>query len=174
MNNTVITALSNTPADHMEKTLRSRNPGPEAFGSRWESPQNMETLKAADWEEYSPPGLLPQCEAYKAALPGRLGIIDLNTLPGDTPLEVVVDGHDDRWKQAKFAAPPGFELPRVGHTTLIIGPDEDGSNGGKDLVWTTFPGDPVRPDHSSELIGKTTVAEALAQGFLWAKVVLAP
>jgi len=105
------------------------------------------------------------CFAFKAELPGQLGIIGLAGLPADAVVTL-----DDRKNTGKVSAVvEGVRGEEVPFTVLILGLEQ-----GDEVVFTFHPGDPVRPSQVQAepgLHGRTvTVSEALAMGLEMAKI----
>ena len=131
---------------YLEQTLRMRNPGPGALGSRFETAQTVESLVAADWGIFDHPDVKAPAVAFDAPIPGIMGMVALKELD---PLQEVtlLDGH------VSEACPQGCGFveavvdgvlgKKVGFTTLLLGPDEKDPT--RLVVWTFFPGDPVQP-----------------------------
>lgn len=158
-------ALAATPADYLAGILKQRNPGPDALGSRFTVPQTVETLQGALWEPYVHPEVAPGCQAYRAPIRGTLGIVALEDVPSDAGL-VLLDGHATGFVEAVWTT--SRALPEVDYTTAIVGQDE-----GHDVVFTMFPGPPVRPSSlpATEFRGQEiTVSLARRLGFRWVKI----
>ncbi len=164
---------------HWEETLTQRSglslKARQGGGSWYPAPiEEIEAdLLVAKWYGYPHPKIMKGCfGAVAPRMPGMLGVVPLADLPPDTTF-VLIDFH----------AEPGYcelllegatRLQNVGHTTLILGPRE---NGEEEIVWTFHPGDPIDP---SEVFTKKgalkkgnilTHAEALVLGFTHTKVV---
>ncbi len=57
-------------------------------------------------------------------------------------------------------------FPQVDHTVILLGPGDEG-----EIVWTFFPGDPVRPSSvPSSRAGTVTATEARRLGLEWVKL----
>jgi len=155
---------------YFESTLDQRaGLSEKAAGSIYEglSESQLERkLLTADWEEYSHEAVLPECVAYKAIIPGRLGIVELSQLPADAVVTL-----DDRKGTGKVSAVvEGVRGEEVDFTVLILGPEQ-----GEEVVYTFHPGDPVRSSQVQAQPGmhgrQVTVAEALDMGLTTAKIV---
>lgn len=130
-----------------------------------------EQLKAmiltAEWMSYEHSAIMPGCLAFTAPIPGRLGLIELATLPENTVVTL-----DDRKATGRASATvKGAIGPEVGYTVAILGPNKE--TGAFDL-WTFHPGAPVAPSlvevagcHGEEI----SVAKARELGFDLAKIV---
>ncbi len=154
---------------YFEKTLAQRAElSGQAAGSLYEgiSTEELEhKLLSAEWESYSHEAVTPGCSAFKAPLPGRLGVVDLHGLPLDSVVTL-----DDRKNTAKVSAVvSGVRGEIVDFTVLILGLEQ-----GEEVIFTLHPGDPVRPSQvqaTPGLHGKTvSVREALDMGLTTAKV----
>lgn len=168
---TIQTTIQNTltlAPEHATQLLSTRNPGPEAMGSVFDVPQTWETLSAADWQPYSHPEIGGPATGFRAEIPGKVGLARLADLSPETPV-VMVDGHE-----TGFVSPvvPGLDRQPVGFTVMLVGPAD--REDPTPIVWTVFPGEPVRPSSlkvEDVPSGSTlTVAEAMALGFEYAKV----
>ena len=154
---------------YFEKTLAQRaGLSEQASGSIYEeitAEQLEQKLLTADWEEYSHPAVMDGCTAYKAALPGRLGVVELVSLPADSIVTL-----DDRKDTGKVSAVvEGVRGEEVPFTVLILGHEQ-----GEEVVFTFHPGDPVRPSQVQTESGmhgrQVTVSEARGMGLETAKV----
>lgn len=168
----ILTAIENTKmacAGYFEKTLAQRaGLDPAACGSIYEniSAPLLETaLKAVTWEPYTHPAILSDCTGFWAQLPGRLGVVELASLPPES--QVTLD--DRKGTGTVSAIVKGRKGALVGFTVLILGPAH-----GVEVVYTFHPGAPVAPSQvqaAPGLHGKIiTVAEALALGLTTAKI----
>jgi hypothetical protein len=166
MRHQFLSLLSATPSDHLAGILRQRNPGPQALGSRFFTPQDLASLTAAAWEPYWHQEVAPGCQAWRAPIPGFVGVMSLDELPPSSKLRLV-DGHATGFVETVYDAPAGV-LPPVEFTTAIVGVHE-----GVEMVFTIFPGLPVRPSSlpAAEHLGRVvTLDEARALGFRYAKL----
>ena len=154
---------------YFEKTLAQRAElSGMAVGSVYERVDGFELermLLAQKWEEYSHPAVMPGCVAFKAPLPGRLGIVDLSTLPEDAIVTL-----DDRKNTGKVSAiVEGARGPIQDFTILMLGDEK-----GEEVIFTFHPGDPVRPSQVQCELNmhgqQVTVAQALEMGLTTAKV----
>ena len=151
--------------DHIAGLLATRNPGPDSSGSVFNVPQTVESLDSADWQTFDHPAVQAPATAFRASIPGKVGIVRLDTLSADTAVKLT-DGHETGFVSATVL---GEAATPVDFSVMLVGPADDGS----DIVWTVHPGEPVRPSsipaagHEGETI---TVAEALAMGFEFGKV----
>ena len=172
VNTRILAAIETTKTvipGYFESTLRQRAGAEEgACGSIVEGVtinQLEEILKSADWEEYSHDAVMKGCTAFKAEIPGLMGIVDLRSLE---PLAMVT--LDDRKNTGKVSATvQGVRGEKVGHTVLIVGDHE-----GHEVVFTFHPGDPVNPSsidakgcHGTRIFA----ADAIDIGLQTAKVV---
>lgn len=148
---------------HLDGLLKARNSG--SGGSKFKEPQTIERLVNADWKPFSHPTLMSGTTGFVAPIPGYLGIVPLKDIP-DNQEVTLDDGHKTGFLSAIIR---GKQNIPVNHTVLIVG-DE----GGKEVVYTFHPGDPIRP--SSLQIGdyqkgqKITAGEAKKLGFEYAKL----
>jgi hypothetical protein len=159
-------AFDATPVEHQAGVLAQRNPGLRSQGSTFLTPVTWEALAAADWERYEHAEVAPGCQAWKALIPGFLGVMSLDALPPGSQL-YLRDGHATGFVEAVYEAPEGARVP-VEYTTAIVGTHE-----GVEMVFTVFPGDPVKPSSlpAAEHKGReVTLAEARALGFRYVKI----
>lgn len=154
---------------YFEKTLAQRaGLSGKAVGSIFEDVDEStleQMLRGAEWEPYSHKDLLPETTAFKAAIPGRLGIIDLRSMSADSVVRL-----DDRKGTGQVSCVvSGVRGQIVPFTVLILGPEQ-----GEEVVFTFHPGDPVRASQVQAEPGmhgrQVTVAEALAMGLETAKI----
>jgi hypothetical protein len=174
MNTSVSEVIATTRSaipDYWESTLAQRAElSGKAAGSVYEgvdTTQLEQMLLAADWEPYSHPAVMQGCEAFRASIPGKLGLVKLQSLAPDT--RVVF--RDPKKTGQVSAVVEGVRSESADFTVIIIGDDE-----GKKVVYTFHPGDPVAP---SEVMGASpgitdgtagSVAQALEMGLVYAKV----
>lgn len=174
----VVDAIDNTDSEYIKKSLEQRNPSSQSAGSTFLTSVSIDDLKTADWKPYNHPNIKSPAIAYKADIPGKLGIAELKLLPSDLRV---------KFQPAHKGAAEGVEvvaeIPQrslvVDHTTLILGPSKDDPN--KLVVWTFFPGDPtsqsepIMMNKVREVVGGEgdvaygTVADAINIGFNFAK-----
>jgi hypothetical protein len=158
-------AVANSDPAYLAKVLAQRNPGNDNRGSRFSRPMTVEALLEADWEPYRHPAVGRGVEAYRANIPGRVGMLELSALPPDTPVRL-----EDFKGVGNLSAivPWKGELPRADHSVLLVGRGKDDRR----IVYTVHPGDPVRAASVRDpaLAGRTVTArEAIALGFTLAK-----
>lgn len=171
-NEFVLSAITNTNtslADHWAGLLKQRAGLSDApLGSCVPdvTPADLEQqLRDADWTEYQHPAVQGPVRAFKTTdIGGLFGLVRLADLEGSTEVELV-DGHQTGCVECVV---PGRREQPVDFVVLLIG-EEDGQS----VVFTFFPGDPVRP--SSVLVEglsqrTITAARAIEMGFEWAKV----
>jgi hypothetical protein len=154
---------------YFEKTLAQRAGLSEtAAGSIYESVnvhQLERMLLNASWEEYSHPAVMPGCVAFKAPIPGTLGIVELRSIVPDNFVKL-----DDRKGTGQVSCVvSGSRGETVDFTVIILG-DENG----EEVVFTFHPGDPVRPSQIQVEPGmhgkQITVSEAISMGLETAKI----
>ena len=154
---------------YFEKTVAQRAGLEEAAaGSIVEevnATQLEQMLLAAEWESYSHPAVMSGCEAFWAPIPGRLGIVDLRSLPTDAIVRL-----DDRKDTGKVSAVvSGVRGEKRGFTVLILGTEQ-----GEEVIFTFHPGEPVRPSQVQTEPGmhgrQVAVSKALEMGLETAKI----
>jgi len=166
----VIETTRRVAPGHFENCVAQRAQlDPMAAGSLIEgvnSIQLEQILLNAEWEEYSHDALMPGCRAFKANIPGRLGVINLSQLPDNK----IVTLDDRKNTGSVYCVVKGVLGPEVDFTVVILGLEQ-----GEEVVFTFHPGDPVAPSEVSVepgLIGQqVTVEEALKMGLKTAKIV---
>ena len=161
-------AIKAADSAYWNQTLTKRLPG--GAGSMvlgdFDAASLEEALLAAAWEPYSHSAVQEGCSAFLTRdLEGRLGIVELASLPPDTVVTL-----DDRKNTGKVSAVvDGVLGPVVDFTVIILG-DENGV----EVVYTFHPGEPVRPSQVQCEAGmhgrRVTIAEALEMGFAMAQV----
>ena len=161
-----IAATREVIAGYFEKTLAQRAGTVGSIYPGLTAEQIEAAITAAVWEPYSHENVQPGCTAFRAPLPGQLGIVPL---AGLGPEAVVV--LDDRKNKGTVSATvAGVRGEEVNFTILILGQEQ-----GREVVYTFHPGEPVVPSTVTTqpgLHGKvTTVGEALAMGLTSAKIV---
>lgn len=156
---------------HFQNTFLTRNPGPESEGSVFKTPQTPESLQAATWEYFNHPAVMSPAVAYRANIPGYFGVVNLEELPPETPVETTL-GHKGEDPFVSVLVEPKYvpdNLVEADYTTILLGPEDDGEY----IVWTFFPGPPVLPSTSTpeDLQREVeTVKDALEEGLQYAKV----
>lgn len=128
--------------------------------------QLEQMLLSADWKEYFHEALMSECVAYKACIPGRLGVVTLSQLSDNDIVTL-----DDRKDTGKVSAIVKEVLgPNVDFTVIILGQEQ-----GEEVVFTFHPGDPVRPSQVQVEPGmhgrQVSVKEALEMGLKTGKIV---
>ena len=162
--------------NYFEATINQRTPGHaeqagSVFDEDWLHGRDLaDTIACANWEEYADcPNLIPGCHAFilkSERTIGYDGIISLDDIPDANIVTV-----DDRKATGNLSVTfRGAKGRPVQHAVLILG-DE----GGKEVVFTVHPGDPVMPPTVASTARKhgdvITVAEAKELGFKYAKLV---
>ena len=157
-------------------TLSQRCDSESAAGSVIDGICSIEEMEAllnnAEWEEYSHPSIMEGCKGFVTPIPGKMGVVELETLPDD--MEVVLDDRKGTGKVTPTVN--GIDRVRVGFTVLIIGPEKVGEEETVQMMYTFHPGDPISPSRVavSEKYKngtKITVKEAKGIGLLYAKII---
>lgn len=161
----IAAALAATPAWYLEKTLASRQPG-TGVGSRFLVPTTVEDLASAEWEVYAHPAVQAPAVTFRAPIPGMFGMVRLDSLDPDACVML----EDAKHTGQVTPVIPGAPEVEVDFTTILLGEDE-----GKEIVFSFFPGEPVRPSTvpATGLMSHGTlvaVARAIALGLEWAKL----
>ena len=152
---------------YWEQTLASRQPN--GFGSRFLKETSTEEILEWTWEPYLDcPDLMKGCTALRAPIKGILGVVRLSDLHPETKVSLSDPKSTGKvTPEIERSALPGV-LGQVDYTVAILG-DE----GGREVVFTFHPGDPIRPS-SVPSEGRTgswvSVAEALSLGLEFAKI----
>jgi len=157
------------PSD-LEQLLKMRNPGPEATGSQFLTPQTARTLMDAEWTPARDSNIEPPVIGFTAKIPGRLGIIPLSDLNPTYPVQLI-DAHitKERPEGSGFVEAvvelSAVRMPKVDFTTCLLDAHHD--------LLTFFPG-PATPPSKVPSQGqhgrKLTVMDALALGLHMAKI----
>lgn len=170
-------ALCNTREDYLRRCLAQRVPGDAGSSGSTFRVTDVEALLAllhtAEWEPYTHPAVLPGCTAFRAPLPGELGIVDLHALPGTAPVVLADPKGTGHWSAHVGREQLTEDLVAADFSVIILGPDESVPDG-PEMVWTFHPGDPIRPSSVAAKPGVESVTltahEAIARGFDLAKV----
>lgn len=172
MTDTVAEAIRNTPIDYLKKTLETRNPGPLAQGSQFFTEQDPVTLAKTKWVPYNHPSIQAPARGFMANIPGRVGVVKIDRFVGGV-IDLVPSRKGADYLDAVMRVPKHrlFEyMPIVQFTVALVGPDD----GGKDILWTVFPGDPIPPSAVTAGTrvekGRITLAEAKELGIEYAKL----
>jgi hypothetical protein len=175
-NKRVRKAFEKSDPDYIEKCFAQRNPGPESLGSQFFSKMSVADMLTADWEEIVHPDVMAPAKAFRtSSLGGRIGVAEVARLcansvahirpspKGTGEMEMVVERTLDK-------------MPEVEFTTLLLGPGDEGTDlANEEVVWTFFPGDPVRPSELKvDAQENISVKAARALGFKWAKILVVP
>tara|TARA_R110000824_G_scaffold24884_18_gene87176 strand:+ start:773 stop:1402 length:630 start_codon:yes stop_codon:yes gene_type:complete len=183
-------AFANADPSYLETSVNQRNPGPSSAGSTFLEPMTVQELTDADWTPYEHPNIMKPAVAYRANIPGILGIADIDSLSEDQPVrfqpahagKALVDDknspkHGQQLAEAVAVIPD--QDREVDHTTLILGPSKDDPQ--QLTMWTFFPGDPTPkfPDITMEEVRATfgseeqtvvgTVSDAKSMGYNFVK-----
>lgn len=142
-------AIENTDPSYLEKTLGTRNPGPNAAGSTFKTKQSVESLKSANWEtlKEGASAISSPAIAYQADIPGLLGIVPIESISGglDAAIQPAHAGKGIDRETGKLMAELVAVLPskalEVDTTTIILGPSREDPK--KLQVWTFHPGPPA-------------------------------
>ena len=181
-------AFENTDPGYLETSVKQRNPGPQSAGSTFLQAITVDELINADWKPYPHPNIQSPAVAFKASIPGILGVADIKSLPPDQEI-IFQPAHGgkatvkDGPKQGQQLAEAATQIPEgnreVEHTTLILGPSRGDPK--KFTMWTFFPGDPTPkfPDitmndirkkfNSDEERVRATVDDAIKMGYNFVK-----
>lgn len=171
-------ALAASSPQYVETTLAQRNPGGSAqAGSVFAEPQTLGSLMRARWSPYAHPNVAPIATAFRAEIPGRLGVLPLEALSPNTPVRFQAAHAGALGDTAEVVAVFDGDLLEVSHTTLLAGPTREDPEAF--VMWTVFPGDPVpmqAPIALSPLLsrypgGVATAADAIREGFYTVKQV---
>lgn len=139
-----------------------------ARGSRYyATPNNLEKLLLQiEWEPYEHPAVSAGCRAFRAWLPGFLGIVPLARLPHNALLEFKL-GKDETYTEPVLCEEGRVEP--AAFTVIILG-DEEPEVG--EVVYTFHPGEPIPPfKHELFLKGEVvTAAQARALQVAWVKL----
>ena len=164
----VLDAIRNTPVEYMDRMCEMRSTHhSENAGSVFDahSDEIPDLLKGAEWRPYDHGDIQSPAIGFRAEIPGRMGIIRLSDLDPQHP--VVLEDPKGTGKISAVVENVG-DRTMVGHTTMILGPREDGRGL---QVWTFHPGDPIRPSEvPASNAGASTAGEAVALGLDFAKV----
>lgn len=162
-------AIENTPDDYLRNQLSMRSASsPQNAGSVYDnSPEEIKnSLLQQNWGRHDHPAIASPAVGFKADMPGRLGIVPLASLPGDHHIDL--EDPKNTGKVSAVASNIPVERTRVGHTTMIVGPRQDGKG---EQVWTFHPGDPIKPSEvSGTKAGKTDASGAQKLGLDFAKI----
>ena len=171
-NERVLTAILRTKihlGDYWEKTLKGRleNGG---SGSRFLSDDIVdveEQLISAGWEPYPAVQhlLLEGCTAFRAEIPGKMGVVEIESLPECADI-FLVDRKKTGFLSAEVASMFAKRSTPVDHTVIILGQEA-----GHEVVFTVHPGDPVKPSQLKGYPRTIHRDEAIALGLKYAKVV---
>lgn len=143
----VISALKNTPPEYLTRTIQTRTPEHRA-GSYFDMTANdlREELFKAKWEPYNPLDaegnaiISDGARGYRATIPGgRLGMVPVDTIADTAKLYLIDPKGTGKWSVSTI----GATEPHTDVATMIVGPPDE--PGGKNVVWTFHPGEPVPP-----------------------------
>lgn len=171
MNATVTAAVLRTPKHYWTSCLAQRaGTSPEKLGSFYPGLSSEDVAKAiqeAAWEPYEHPDVQAPARAFKAPLPGIFGLVRVDDLPDGTKFQLVDPKGTGICEAMALDVPKDYPLLHVDFSTLLVGPGDEGH----EVVWSFFPGPPIRPSNLKAEPGQTiTKAEAKALGFEWVKV----
>jgi hypothetical protein len=180
-------AIKNTPIEYWTKCLAMRaGRGGGSSGSTFPGvhPSGLDwTLKNIEWEEYSHPAVKSPAACFRAAMPGRMGIVALSTLPRGTQIRLEDPKSTGTFEGRIVHSPQDkepYDVQEVEFTVIILGP-----NGNKEGVYTFHPGDPIPPSQitkallqkhkflgqsTADTLATVTVVEAIELGLEWVKI----
>lgn len=172
---------------YLAKVLDQRNPSsPNKAGSYFLEDQDLQSLKAANWEPYSHPAIGGPAQGFRAPIPGVVGVVKLSDLPQDMMVMATDPKETHGTEGGGFSIEAKLDndsLPTSEYTTALLGPARDSD---KLTLWTVFPGDPTgasivgthaqsplkpKDPGSFKVWEEIPVRDALAQGFEYGKVV---
>ena len=169
---------------YWDQTLASRQPN--GFGSRFLKETSTEEVLSWNWEPYPDcPNPMEGCSYYRAPISGILGVVRLMDLltDGSRVLPILSEeAQIGNWLKVSLTDPKSTgkvtpeiersvlsgELDQVDFTVMILG-DE----GGREVVFTFHPGDPIRPSSipSEGRVGsQISINQALDLGLEYAKI----
>lgn len=134
--------------------------------------QVLADLKTVAWQPYTHPAIMEGCTAFVSPLPGRMGMIDLSTVPGDTPVTL-----EDPKNTGKVSAVleawrlPSVDVLKTDFTVIILGPNDKPPEA--EIVFTFHPGSPVRPSlvpRGDIKAAHVTAKESIQMGLALAKL----
>lgn len=145
--------------------LTSEPSGP--VGSFYEglTPEALErVIPALHWESYEHPAVAAGCAAFRAELPGFVGVVPLRSLDL-SQVVTLLDPKSSGFVEA--VADFDGDLPSSPFTVIILGQYE-----GREIVYTFHPGEPIRPSSvAADRDGqRVTVDQAVRLGLEYAKV----
>ena len=160
-----------SPRDHLDRCFAQRVEGPARAGSYVPGvcAEELElALLLAGWEEYSHPAVQAPAVAFKAQIPGIMDLVALAELLPEHEVQLLdPKGTGSVEACVRLAGSAGTP---VEFTVALLGPGDDG----KDVVWTFFPGDPIRPSAipaEGNVGRRVSAAIAIAMGLPIAKVI---
>ena len=145
-------AIARTPKDYLDSTIAMRaGKSGKAMGSTYPltSAELKARLLAAEWRPYSHPDIAPPAVGFESGDlgVGQFGMIAASALPQGAEVVLVDPKHTGYVEGVTFLRQawnkqPGVRaLLRTDRTTILLGPGDDGA----EVVWTFFPGEPVKP-----------------------------
>jgi hypothetical protein len=177
-------AFENTSDDYLQKTLESRNP--PGTGSEFSRVMTIEELKNASWKPYQHPSVKSPNIAYIANIPGKIGVIEIDNLPDQTPVRFQLSHNGTGGKSGKateVVAKFDTSLTSTNATVAITGPSFPGyfkNSADHFIVYTFHPGEPLplQPEIDIDEVSKalggnmvSTVRKAKELGFTSVKQV---
>jgi hypothetical protein len=175
MTNPVRLAIARTPIPYLLKVLGQRAHGaPGQAGSHFvpglDARALLGELMLADWTPYDHADVVHGAKAFRAPVPGHVGVVHVSTLDPSTSI-TIVSPKGLPGGQAAAVVDAGL-LPAVDFSVALVG--HGGELGVDDSVlWTVHPGDPVRPTElPAELVGRDIpMSKAIALGAQWVKLI---
>ena len=163
MNKRILDALNNNKKiNYYDCLFDNRIEGPKNTGSSYKLKKEEleEKIKTADWQEVVHPDVMQGCTAFKANIPGLLGIMPIAEMPEDAVLFTI----DTKKTGFIGIGCTGVQKMPVDYSYLILGME-----GEMEVVFTFHPGEPVRPSEveTADIPAgkKISKEEALSMGF---------
>lgn len=165
---------------YFEKTMNQRDPEHEGrTGSTFERRMTAKDLIEAEWERFIHPDILSFATAFKARIPGTVGVVDLASLPSGTDVRLVdpkdTSGSPGGGLTAEvYLTPEQKQDLKADFSVLILGPVSETDP--TLTFWTVFPGMPIpapreNPKYKNQIMGSE---RAIELWYRWAKVVETP
>lgn len=157
-------AINASDPAYVLKTLETRTNGRAgSYVPDVTAAELLDIIKQADWKPFNHTAIAKEATAFRADIPGLLGVLPVTSLPPGTEI-IMADPKGTGFYSAHVNenAVANIAREKTSYSTLILGPEN-----GREVFYTFHPGDPVVPQgiDTKGAPAKTVTAGDLARAY---------